>query len=50
VPKKTLYQVRKSKEKGILFKIDFEKVINRVNWAFLFEILKLRGFGKRWIN
>jgi Reverse transcriptase (RNA-dependent DNA polymerase) len=45
-----LYQVRKTKEKSILFKIDFEKVFDKVNWKILIEILKLRDFGVTWIK
>jgi hypothetical protein len=45
-----MYQVRKTKEKGILFKIVFEKVFDKLSWEFLFEILKLRGFGDTWIK
>jgi Reverse transcriptase (RNA-dependent DNA polymerase) len=45
-----LYQVRKTKEKGILFKIDLEKAFDKVNWKFLIEILKLRDFDDTWIK
>jgi Reverse transcriptase (RNA-dependent DNA polymerase) len=33
----------------VLFKIDFEKTFDRVNWVFLLEILKGRGFSDKWI-
>lgn len=45
-----LFQVRKTKTKGILFKIDFEKTFDKVNWNFLIEVLKARGFGDKWIQ
>jgi Reverse transcriptase (RNA-dependent DNA polymerase) len=45
-----LHQVRLSKSKGLLFKIDFEKVFDRVNWDFLLEILVGRGFRTKWIT
>jgi chitinase len=40
-----LYQVHVSKTKGVMLKIDFEKTFDRVNWDFLLETLKGRGFG-----
>lgn len=43
-----LHTVRKKKIKGVLFKIDFEKAFDRVNWDFLFNILKGRGFWEKW--
>jgi Reverse transcriptase (RNA-dependent DNA polymerase) len=39
-----LFQVRKSKRKSILLKLDFEKNFDKVNWQFLREILKGREF------
>ena len=48
-----LHQVRVSKTKGILFKLDFEKAYDLINWEFLQEVLGARGFGekfKRWIS
>jgi Reverse transcriptase (RNA-dependent DNA polymerase) len=39
-----------SKTKGVLFKIDFEKVFDRVNWYFLIETLQGREFGYKWIR
>jgi Reverse transcriptase (RNA-dependent DNA polymerase) len=45
-----LHQIRLSKTKGALFKIDFEKTFDRVNWDFLIKTLVGRGFGPKWIN
>jgi Reverse transcriptase (RNA-dependent DNA polymerase) len=45
-----LHQVRLSKSKNVLFKIDFEKVFDRVNWDFLLETLVGRGFRTKWIT
>jgi hypothetical protein len=30
---------------GVLFKIDFEKAYDKVNWAFLYQMMQLKGFG-----
>jgi Reverse transcriptase (RNA-dependent DNA polymerase) len=45
-----LHQVNKTKSQGVLFKIDFEKVFDRVNWDFLLETLIGRGFDPKWIQ
>jgi Reverse transcriptase (RNA-dependent DNA polymerase) len=37
-------------KKCLLFKIDFEKPFDRVNWDFLFEILEGKGFSSLWIS
>ena len=33
--------------KGILLKLDLERAYDKVDWSFL-DIVKLKGFGKRW--
>ena len=38
---------KKSKIKGLLFKIDFEKPFDNINWDFLLSLLKHRGFGAK---
>jgi Reverse transcriptase (RNA-dependent DNA polymerase) len=45
----TLHSIRKNKNKYFLFKIDFEKTFDKVNWQFLLEILKGKHFGTKWI-
>lgn len=30
--------------------MDFAKAFDTVEWEFLFDLLKARGFGKRWLN
>lgn len=45
-----LHQIKISKTKGVLFKIDFEKTFDCVNWDFLLEVLKGRNFGDKWIT
>ena len=45
-----LHQVKIKKQKGTLFKLDFEKAFDHVNWDFLLEILHARGFGEKFIT
>ena len=33
---------------GVLFKIDFEKAYDKVNWAFLQQALRMKGFDPKW--
>lgn len=35
---------------GLVLKLDYEKSYDRVNWDFLVEMLKTRGFGNKWIG
>jgi hypothetical protein len=45
-----IHEVYRRKEKGLVFKIDYEKAYDRVNLDFLYEILQLRGFGDKIIS
>ncbi|XP_071692209.1 uncharacterized protein [Rutidosis leptorrhynchoides] len=37
-----------NKKKGILFKVDFEKAFDCLNWDFLLDVMKSMGFGMKW--
>jgi hypothetical protein len=39
-----IHELKSKKIGGILLKIDFEKSYDRVNWEFLAEILRAKGF------
>ncbi|KAJ9674188.1 hypothetical protein PVL29_023628 [Vitis rotundifolia] len=39
---------RRSREEGVVFKIDFEKAYDHVNWDFLDHVLEKKGFSPRW--
>jgi hypothetical protein len=45
-----IHEVHRRKEKGLVFKIDYEKAYDRVNPDFLYEILQLRIFGPKIIS
>jgi mannosylglycoprotein endo-beta-mannosidase len=44
-----VHNVHKSKDPGVILKLDYEKAYDRVNLDFLFEILKTKGLSSRWI-
>lgn len=35
---------------GVIFKLDFKKVYDKVSWDFLWFIMSRMGFGDRWIQ
>jgi Reverse transcriptase (RNA-dependent DNA polymerase) len=45
---KIIHFVKVHGQKGIVLKVDFEKAYDRVNWSFLLEMLRSRGFGQKW--
>ncbi|GKB98886.1 putative RNA-directed DNA polymerase, partial [Tanacetum coccineum] len=40
--------LRKTRSKGLIFKVDFEKAYDSLNWRFLGDIMKKIGFGNKW--
>ncbi|KAM1060262.1 hypothetical protein TB1_024191 [Malus domestica] len=48
VANEVVEEVRQKKEEGLVFKIDFEKAYDHVDWRFLEEVLLRKGFGYRW--
>ncbi|KAJ9557995.1 hypothetical protein OSB04_012609 [Centaurea solstitialis] len=42
--------VRKKKRKSFIFKVDFEKAYDSVEWSFLLDCLRKMGFGEKWVN
>ncbi|GJW28722.1 reverse transcriptase domain, reverse transcriptase zinc-binding domain protein [Tanacetum coccineum] len=40
--------LKKNRRKGLIFKVDFEKAYDSLNWRFLFDIMKKMGFEDRW--
>jgi hypothetical protein len=45
-----IHVVYRSKEAGIILKLDYEKAYDRVSWSFLEDMLRSRGFSPTWIS
>ena len=43
-----LHETKKKGGVGLILKLDFEKVYDKVCWEFLFKCLELRGFSDTW--
>ena len=39
---------KKRKKEGVMFKIDFEKAYDHVEWDFIDHVLEKKGLGDRW--
>lgn len=42
-----LHEINRKKMSGVLFKVDFEKAYDSVNWSFLYNILLKKGFSDK---
>ena len=45
-----LHETKRKKEVGIVLKLDFEKAYDKVDWSFLLENFKQRGFCDKWCD
>ncbi|WVZ66350.1 hypothetical protein U9M48_015586, partial [Paspalum notatum var. saurae] len=46
----TLYELRKKKLNGVVLKLDFEKAYDKVDWDFLQQTLRVKGFSNKWCD
>ncbi|KAK1616897.1 hypothetical protein QYE76_022414 [Lolium multiflorum] len=45
-----IHDIRVRRHSGVLLKLDFEKAYDRVNWDFLGEVLRCKGFEEGYIH
>ncbi|XP_039126955.1 uncharacterized protein LOC120263117 [Dioscorea cayenensis subsp. rotundata] len=45
-----IFSIHKRRLSGHILKVDFAKAFDLVDWDFLFDLLRARGFGERWIR
>jgi hypothetical protein len=43
-----MHEIYRKKMSGVIFKIDFEKTYDKVNWDFLQQCLRMKGFSYKW--
>ena len=48
IAKELVDEKKRLKEENVVFKIDFEKAYNHVDWNFLDHVLEKKGFNLRW--
>ncbi|XP_071718269.1 uncharacterized protein [Rutidosis leptorrhynchoides] len=48
IANETLEFISSTKKKGLIFKVDFEKAFDCLNWDFLMEVMHCMGFGLKW--
>ena len=46
----TLHSLHKSKCAAVIFKVDFEKAYDKINWDFMLSTLKMKGFPDKFIR
>ena len=44
----TIHELYSKKQNGVMFKIDFKKAYDKVNFSFLQQTLRLKGFSEEW--
>ncbi|GKC67468.1 reverse transcriptase domain, reverse transcriptase zinc-binding domain protein [Tanacetum coccineum] len=48
IANETMDYLKRKKKKSLLFKVDFEKAYDSINWRFLADIMKKMGFENKW--
>jgi hypothetical protein len=46
----TIHEIHKKKMSGVILKLDFEKAYDKVNWNFLQQTLRVKGFLEKWCH
>jgi hypothetical protein len=46
----TIHELHMKKESGVILKIVFEKVNDKVKCSFVKQLLEMKGFSSQWCN
>ena len=44
----TIHELHQNKMDRVIFKVYFEKAYDKVNWSFLQQAIRLKGFRPKW--
>jgi hypothetical protein len=44
----TIHEMHRKKQNGLIFKIDFEKAYDKINWSFVQQTLRMKGLSPTW--
>jgi hypothetical protein len=44
----TICELHRKKMNGVVLKLDFEKTYDKINWFFLQQTLRMKGFSEMW--
>ena len=44
----TIHELNRKKMSGVVLKLDFEKTYDKVNWVFVQQALRMKGFSPMW--
>jgi hypothetical protein len=44
----TIHKMHRKKLDSVIIKLDFEKTYDKVNWSFLQQTLRMKGFSPLW--
>ncbi|GKA22184.1 cysteine-rich receptor-like protein kinase [Tanacetum coccineum] len=48
IANETVEYIKRKKDKGLIFKVNFEKAYDSINWAFLSNMMRRMRFGGKW--
>jgi hypothetical protein len=44
----TIHEMHRNKQNGVILKIDFKKAYDKINWSFVQQTLRMKGFSPTW--
>lgn len=45
-----IHDISSKNKQGIILKLDFKKAYDKVQWSFLFDVIRKNGLNERWID